>query len=163
MNNFGKIIILNGTSSSGKTTLSKAIQQQSANIFLHFSLDAFWNMTPSNISANSVNFPMMKLAMAKSIYALAQTGHNLVVDTIFCADKTYQELQRELSDINFSLVKVDCPLPELKNREQLRGNRPIGLAQKQLSSIHKNVVYDLTVDTFKYTSEQCAEYILANI
>ncbi|MEP4058434.1 MAG: hypothetical protein ABJL70_02210, partial [Parasphingorhabdus sp.] len=85
----GNVIVLNGTSSSGKSTLSRELQRKLNDTYLHCQLDAFWNMTPQDIPANSLNFPAMKLAMAKSVRALADTGHNVVVDIVHSGLKSH--------------------------------------------------------------------------
>ena len=74
-------------------------------------------MTPLNVSAGSVNFPNMKLALAKSVRALAETGHNAIVDLVFCGQKTYNELTKELTGLKVIFIKVDCPIEELTKRE----------------------------------------------
>ena len=159
----GNVIVLNGTSSSGKTTLARELQSQCADIYLLCSLDAFWDMTPYGITAGSGNFPNMKLALAKSVLALVETGHNVIVDIVFCGRKTYQELQQELEGINLNIIKVECPLDELIKREMSRGDRNIGLAESQFKSVHKGVTYDLIVNTLTNSSEQCAQKIIKSL
>jgi len=51
-------------------------------------------------------------------------------------------------------------LDELKRREKERGNRPIGNAEKMLSQLCPKDTYDITVDTFKNTKEECADMII---
>ena len=153
----GKIIVLNGTSSSGKTTLARELQSQYSDAYLLCSLDAFWDMTPYKIPAGSNNFPKMKLAMAKSVKALAETGHNVIVDIVFCGQKTYEEFSSTLADFTVNFIKVDCPLYELEERELARGDRPHGLAQSQIKSTHDGRVYDLTINTAANSPQQCAE------
>jgi chloramphenicol 3-O phosphotransferase len=158
----GKVIVLNGTSSSGKTTLARELQYQSAEVYLLCSLDAFWDMTPQGIPAGSKNFPQMKLALAKSVRALSETGHNVIVDIVFCSMKTYFELTKEFDDLNFTMVKVVCPLAELEKRELARGDRDIGLAKLQYDNIHEGVTYDIEVNTLVNSPEQCAQQIMDN-
>jgi len=159
-NKLGKIIVLNGTSSSGKSSLAKALQSQLNEPYLLCSLDAFWNMTPANIPAGSINFPNMKLAIAKSVKALAETGHNVIIDIIFCGEKTYRELSNELDELALTFVKVDCSLEELQKRERERGDRKLGLAESQVSTIHQNVAYDVIIDTSIATTCECAQEII---
>ena len=45
----GNIIILNGVSSAGKTTLAFALQQALAEPYLRLSLDDFQTMLPANV------------------------------------------------------------------------------------------------------------------
>jgi len=163
MKETGKVIVLNGTSSSGKTTLAKQLQSKCSDVYLLCSLDGFWNMTPYNIQASSTNFPNMKLALAKSVRALAETGHNVIVDIIFSGHKTYSELTSELNGIKLKVVKVECPLEELKKREIARGDRKIGLATSQFESIHNGVQYDLNVNTLNNSPSECAQKIIESL
>ena len=156
----GNVIVLNGTSSSGKTTLAREIQSQCSDIYLLCSLDAFWDMTPYGIPAGSKNFPKIKLALAKSVRALSETGHNVIVDIVFCGNKTYFELTKEFAGLNFTIVKVECPLTELEKREIARGDRAIGLAKLQYESIHVGAIYDVSVNTFVNSPKQCAQQII---
>jgi len=159
----GNIIILNGTSSSGKTSLAREFQSQSSEVYLLCALDAFWNMTPYSMPAGSKNFPNMKRALAKSARALAETGHNVIVDIVFCGQKTYRELIEELVGLNINIVKIECPLDELERREIARGDRELGLAKSQYENIHHGVVYDLTLNTFNNSTVLCAQKLIANL
>jgi chloramphenicol 3-O phosphotransferase len=163
MNSKGNIIVLNGTSSSGKTSLAQAFQLQSLDVYLLCSLDMCWDMTPHKIPAGSHNFPNMKLALIKSVKALAETGHNVIVDIIFCGDKTYQELKTELNGFNFKIIKVECPIDELNKRELARGDRKLGLAKSQLKSIHQGTVYDIAINTYENTTDECLKILINEI
>ena len=159
----GNVIVLNGTSSSGKTTLARELQSQCSEVYLLCSFDAFWDMTPYGIPAGSKNFPNMKRALAKSVRALAETGHNVIVDIVFCGQKTYIELTEELEGLNFKIVKVDCPLDELEKREIARGDREIGLAKLQYENVHDGVLYDLNLNTFVNSPEKCAQEVFDSL
>ncbi len=159
----GKVIVLNGTSSSGKSSLAKALQSQLNQPYLLCSLDMFWNMTPANMPAGSINFPNMKLAMAKSIKGLAEAGHNVIVDMIFCGNKTYPEFLNELESFDYSMVKVDCPLEELKKREKARGDRKLGLAESQFYTVHQGASYDVIIDTSDKTAVECAQWLIEKL
>ena len=158
----GNVIVLNGTSSSGKTTLARELQSQCSEVYLLCSLDAFWDMTPYGIPAGSKNFPNMKRDLAKSVRALAETGHNVIVDIVFCGQKTYIELTEELEGLNFKIVKVACPLDELEKREIARGDREIGLAKLQYENIHDGVIYDLNLNTLVNSPKECAKKVIAS-
>ena len=72
-----KVIVLNGPSSSGKTSIAKEIQRQSDEVFLHFKMDVFWYMVPSDIEANSENFPKMKEAIVDSAKSLIEKAASM--------------------------------------------------------------------------------------
>ncbi len=159
----GVVIVLNGTSSSGKTTLAKELQKQFDDVYLHCTSDMFWDMTPYGIPANSVNFPNLKKAMAQSIRALASTGHNVIVDTVYLGGKSHQQMQETLRGITLFTVKVECDLAELKRREQARGDRRPGLAESQFHTVHNGIAYDLCVNTTNVSAQTCAEYIVMQV
>ena len=47
--NKGKVIVLNGVSSSGKTTLAKAMQEAFDEPYIRLSIDDFINMMPEKL------------------------------------------------------------------------------------------------------------------
>lgn len=141
-----KIIILKGTSSSGKTSIAKALQEQLDEIYLHFQMDAFWDMVPQSIEANSQNFPKLKHAVIDSAKSLAENGHNLIMDITLMPDSV-DGLMEVLKDHQVFSVGVYCDLETLKKREKNRGDRKIGLAESQYGTIHDGVKYDFEIDT----------------
>lgn len=154
-----KVLILNGASSAGKTTLATALQSSLPDTYLYCPLDAFWNMTPPTIPASSENFPHLKRAMARSVRALAETGHNVIVDVIFRGGRDYTAFREELAGIDSIVIKVECPIEELKKRERQRGDRKIGLAEQQFSTVHRGVTYDMTVNTACDSPSGCADKV----
>ncbi len=154
-----RVILLEGTSSSRKTTLARALQSHLDGVYLCCSLDAFWDMTPPSIPAGSVNFPKMRLAMAKSVRALAETGHNVIADITCNGLKPHSEFLEALAGIMVFSVKVSCPLSELERRELARGDRRIGLAKSQFALMREPIPFDLEVDTSLSSPSECAEKI----
>lgn len=155
----GKVLVLNGASSSGKTTIAKALQAHLEEVYLLCGLDMFWNMTPPSVGASSVNFPHLKTAMARSIIALAETGHNVVVDIVLCGTEPDRAFMQTLKSINPVMIKVDCELHELERREQDRGNRKPGLARSQYETVHADKEYDLEIDTTTTSTDGCVQLI----
>ena len=47
----------------------------------------------------------------------------------------------------------------LEARERARGDRMIGLARRQFARIHKDIAYDLALDTTQATALECAQRI----
>jgi len=54
---------------------------------------------------------------------------------------------------------VFAPLEVLEARERQRGDREIGLARWQHERVHRNIDYDLKLDTTRATPLECAERI----
>ena len=161
------IILLNGTSSSGKTTIAKALQQIMDSPYLHVPIDSFEDMMPDRERLGGVEafpwqsvFNRMLSGFHHSVAALAAAGNNLIVDHLLIQGREPANWLTECVDLlapfTVYFIGVHCPLEELRRREQARGDRGEGLAEWQLGCVHRHGVYDLEVDTSVLSAEQCA-------
>ena len=162
----GKIIFLNGVSSSGKTTLSKALQAKLTKPFYLLSNDAFADMSPEkfwDIDARTTYDTALK-AMYHSIKAFSDIGINTIVDDVLLNDDKFDRLTEcveLLYEYNVLFVHVICSnLDELRRREKERGDRDVGQGEGQLAELNPQDTYDITVDTFNNTKEECADKII---
>ncbi|MBN3786598.1 AAA family ATPase [Burkholderia sp. Ac-20353] len=175
-----QIILLNGVSSSGKTSLSRALQAKLDGAYLHVQMDTFLDMLPARYLNDPSGFtfasfvedgkdvvsiqsgPVARRAMQgmrHAIVALANQGNNLIVDEVLLGDEK-AEYARLLAPFNVSMVGVHCPLDVLEERERQRGDRLAGLARWQYDKVHAGPTYDVTVDTGNATSDECAQVIV---
>ena len=58
-------------------------------------------------------------------------------------------------------VGVTCQLDELRRRERARGDRKIGIAEEYLATYEEAGPFDLEVDTYSCTPDECADQIIA--
>jgi chloramphenicol 3-O phosphotransferase len=58
-------------------------------------------------------------------------------------------------------VAVTCDATVAAGRELARGDRIIGMAASQAELVHRDVVYDLQVDTTHTEALECAQAIAA--
>jgi chloramphenicol 3-O phosphotransferase len=172
----GTIIYLNGTSSSGKTSITHALSQQLNQPFLHCPIDLFEQMILHQQIQRGVvpELEAVQAGFTACIAALTSQGNNVIVDDVICepfsspgtqSSLTTQELLHQrvgsLHPFNPLFVKVYCPLPIVEQREQARGNRTLGLASFQFHRVHQDSLYDVEVDTSQHTPDACAAQILA--
>ena len=158
----GKIIILNGVSSSGKTTLAKAIQNTLDELYVRLSIDDFINMMPSKMVENELGTAVYtsQTVLLQTIMTLSDAGTNVVVDNIMLTYfETLKQYVQCLHDYPVLLVRVVCPIHELRRRETERGDRTVGQGEAQINDIEPQDCYDITVDTFANTTEECVNLI----
>jgi chloramphenicol 3-O phosphotransferase len=157
------IIVLNGASSAGKTSLCKLLQVALDEPYMHLQEDVFvFNTYHERWTRPGLGeriFAMTMLAYYRSIRACVSAGHNVLVDTGFYSAELVQRFVSELHDLRIWLVGVHCALSELERREQARGDRQVGIAGEQFGTIHAHVVYDIEVDTSQESFERCADTI----
>ncbi len=156
--NPGKIIFLNGVSSSGKSTLAKELQKRLAEPFLHLQLDDFIHMLPRTDDLDM--FMRMVSGMNRSIAVMSEEHNNLIVDHVV-VDKSWLDQCLELLAGRYVLfVGLHCPLEELERRERKRDSRRQGFARAQIENIHRGKIYDIELDTHVLSVQQCAEKVL---
>lgn len=89
-------------------------------------------------------------------------GMNVIVDSVMLSiPKDYIDLLIN-SPVMFVNVKCDY-IDELSRREKDRGDRNIGQAETQLDKLSCNIVYDILLDTFERSMEECADIIIRQI
>ena len=158
-----KILILNGATSSGKTSLSKELQDALDAPYIHLEEDRFLYGTYHGryLQAGVVEevFRKTMLGYYRSIAAFASAGHNVIADTGFYTTELVETCVTELAGLDVWLIGVHCSVEELDRRERARGDREVGEARKQAVTIHEHVVYDVEVDTSTQSLRQCAEAI----
>ena len=157
----GRIVLLNGTSSSGKTSLAKALQVALPQQYLHVQLNAFRDMEPvgyfsrEQAASGSLRVAALCRAMHATVAEFAAHGQNVIFDHVLSVD-AWHYLFEDFLKQSLYLVGVHCSIEELVRRERARGDREHGLAESQVSRIHEDREYDFSVDTSRSNPTECA-------
>ena len=149
------VVVLNGTSSSGKTTLARAFQSVAPTVFLNFSIDNVLSALPaaaihtitSGADISSIGIPDLVRAYYACVRQLLELGHDLVIDHAITARYHAEHLVAAVDSHRVIMVGLESPAEVLVDREQARGDRRPGMAAAQLLRIHSWLIYDLTIDT----------------
>ncbi|MBI5946147.1 MAG: AAA family ATPase [Chloroflexi bacterium] len=170
------IIFINGTSSSGKTTLLKALQNQLHEPYLDMGIDRFIWMLPKryfdrplwdDVLGNAHHSGPVGLTlfsgMHHAVAAAASRGNNILADHVFVEKAWVDECANLFAAMNAYLIGIRCPLEVLEQRERDRKDRTLGQARAQFDIIHKYTTYDLEVDTSLLTPEQCAKHVIERL
>lgn len=176
---FGRVVVLNGVGSVGKSSTARALQGITATPFLHVAMDQFIDMAPARLldSEEGLRFERREESghpsvivstgpaldrlmdgMRHAIAAMAARGNNLIVDDVFW-DGEEREYRRLLGDGKVELVGLFAPLEVIEDRERARRDRIPGLARWQYPRVHRGVTYDLEVDMTDATPAQAAAII----
>jgi chloramphenicol 3-O phosphotransferase len=164
-----KIILINGASSAGKSTLAKAFQAVVDEPFIHFSLDLLMfggEVLPARRdAAGPFSWPSMRPMLFEGYYrclaAFASAGNNVVVDYIIESQAQLDRLVYLLAPFDVFYVCLRCPLPELELRERQRGDRRIGDARKDHELVDHFGPYDAELDGTLSADTNAASLIVA--
>ncbi|MDC5857462.1 chloramphenicol phosphotransferase CPT family protein [Vibrio europaeus] len=161
------VIFLNGTSSSGKTTVSHALQQALADVYLHVSVDTYLSQIAqcdlSNAPLMEERLPYIVNGFHESAAAIARAGNNVIVDYVLQQPEWLDACVKAFEGLPVLFVGVHCPLEVLEAREVSRGDRKQGAARFQFNRVHSHRTYDLELDTSSLSVEACVSEIIAYI
>jgi chloramphenicol 3-O phosphotransferase len=164
----GAIILSNGASSSGKSTLARGIQAAIEAPFWHISIDHLRDagvLPLARIRSGEFKWKAMRTAFFEgfdaSLAAYASAGNNLIVEHIVETADWMARLVRLLAPYDVFFVGVHCDLAELERREAARGDRPIGDARRDFETIHRHAVYDFEIDTTAPRGDEADRVIAA--
>jgi chloramphenicol 3-O phosphotransferase len=173
-----RLIVLNGSSSAGKTGLARCLQFLLPDPWLTFSIDSLLDamprslhntaagidITPDGQVAIGAGFRTLEAAWMHGIAAMARAGARIIVDDVFLSGaRSQQHWLDALGDLPTFWVGVHCEPSVAAGREIARGNRVPGQAASQAPVVHVGVRYDLEVDTTHTESIECARIIAAEI
>lgn len=173
----GLVVVLNGPSSSGKTSIARALPAALGRAIELVSVDAPLSLMPRSPSdafigtarwaraiaddtALGIGWPNVVAAIGVASRH-AERGQVAVVDVVVTHARPAAFVARSLQAKDL-LVGVRCSLDELQRRERRRPTRR-GLAAKQFPSVHDHLRYDVVVDTTEATVEGCATAIAAAV
>lgn len=189
----GTVIILNGPSASGKSSLQKALQQLLETPSIALGIDDLFNdIIPDEFGSKvtlktdpklyrHVTFETDKnghsvvplfigpegqkviKGMHGAIGAYARAGNTCIVDYIAYEPHWWPHLMSELKDLKVFTVGVDISLETLEDREKKRGTSPLGHSRSHYDNVHHNKTYNLRVNTEKMSPLQAAKAILEGV
>ena len=185
------VILLNGISSSGKSSIARALQDRWSTPLLHIGVDTFIDMMPARfcgpgeeardglqfVPVHTPDGPMVEIhqgiyakrlfaGMVGAVGALARAGNDLIVDEVLFGDTLLREYVRACQGQTVYFVAIHCALDIVEQRERARGDRFIHSARAQVPLAHGPTRrYDVELDTSSLSPDQLAgaiqEYIAA--
>lgn len=166
-----KLIILDGPSGSGKSSLSSALQESLLpEIWLGFSMDTLiYTLPPSVLQRcnlandwSGVDGRAIGAAALRCLRALVECGNNVIFD-LCIPNRNYAEaFQADIEDLAPVKVGVRCDWQEIERRTIHRADRSIDEALRTFTHQHALQNYDLVINTTEITPEAAAKECLAS-
>lgn len=157
----GRIILLNGASSSGKSSVGRALLPLLPDPWFLVPIDAVGAMRSTvhtrvlDDAEISEMLRRTRLGYHRAVAALASAGNDVIMDYPLSEQWRMNDLLETLEGYDVTLVEVRCSQAELERRERVRGDRPVGLARSQ-STVYAHGEFDIAVDTTSTGPDACA-------
>jgi chloramphenicol 3-O phosphotransferase len=170
-----RVVVLNGPSSSGKTTLATAFRDQRAaagDFWFMTGIDDFlaklpveWQSAGSHsgpraaegvrfertdggleVRVGSVGRQLIR-AYQLGVAAAANAGLNVIVDEVVIDETSWDDWASALAGHQVVWVGIRCSLEVAERRERSRPERYAGLTRGQAPVVHRFAHYDFEIDT----------------
>lgn len=182
------IIIITGTSSSGKSSVAQFLQPHLGEGWLQFSVDGYLSMlgdkflglhpsnpdvcTPNNICYAKKHvdgtYEIMPGKLCSQLYStipdvleiIARQGFNIIVDSLVDTKEVLEIYRKKCAPFGVFFVYLDVDDNILEQREQARGDRLNGSARHWLKTINCRDSADLIIDTSTLSIEEVSRILL---
>lgn len=185
------IILINGTSSSGKSTLSLELQKQLGDGWLYFSMDDYLSMlgakfaglhpdNPEVCTPNAICYAHQHEDGAYEIVTgelclrlfntipdvislLARQGFHLIIDSLITTFIEHEMFKSKLEQFGILFVYLYAPESVIAQREMQRGDRLKGSALHWLKAFECESACDLSFNTAEISLEEMSRNIIGRI
>ena len=187
---YGRVVVLDGTASSGKTSLAGALQRRLlafGECWIVLGVDWFMGCLPReyfgvggrrgaradeglvfdtdgpggfDMRVGPVGDSMLR-AYREAVGAVARAGMNVIVDDSQLRDIEWDMWQHATEGLDVTWVQVRIDLDVLEARELARPDRILGMARWQYDRVHRNPTFDVVVDTGVLSPEEAADAVVA--
>ena len=183
----GTVIILNGPSAVGKSSIIRAFQAKRVEPWLGIGIDNFFvgvlppkfyledkpehHVVMRGVATEDEQGKLFTLfigsegqkvirGMHGAIAAYAHAGNNVIVDYIMYDLAWHADLMKALSGIKVITVGVTASLHVIEAREKARATSPQGHARSVYETVHQGWNYDLMINSDEMTPEEIADKII---
>ena len=184
----GRVVVLNGTSSAGKSTLALGLQARltaAGECWFVIGIDDMFAKLPApwvtygeHIGAHAdegISFRLVDGAIERRIgpigtqvmagyrgwvASVARAGLGVIVDEVLLSEQDWIAWQTELEGLDVLWVRVECALEVLEARELARADRLPGLARSQFDLVHRHPTYGVVADTGRVEPEAAVDLVL---
>ncbi|MFI7099722.1 chloramphenicol phosphotransferase CPT [Streptomyces sp. NPDC050161] len=173
------VIVLNGGSSSGTSSLARALQDALLpRPWLTFGVDTLVEALPPTLMNTPAGlvlapdgtvspgpaFRALQDDWMRGIAAMARAGTGIILDEVFVGGRdSQQRWLAALDGLAVLWVGVRCAPAVATAREAARGDRIAGMAASQADLVHHGVHYDMEVDTGHRSAADCAREVAGRV
>lgn len=175
------IIFLNGASSSGKTSLARALQEAWDGPLIYWSLDHVISQLPFSYTGEGEysreGFELVNSAIvarehgcalndlsATYLSQICGVGYDIIVDYVLLEESMLRPFIEDFREIEVCFVGVDCQEDVISRRNESRQDRAPGLSVVQRQSVHFcRSLYNLELDSSEKSPQELAKILLEHI
>lgn len=162
-----KIVVVDGASSSGKTSLVDRFALRASGRYRKFHIDDFIKTMPSGLWIERSRSDEGWAEIGKDFTLFLKREHeafeHVIADAFYKTTEARDHLFNAFGRSNVYYVQLFCGLEELDRRERERGDRRPGLARSQFDLVYQFSGFDARIDSTDKSVDECVEELIRNV
>ncbi len=172
-----QVVVLNGGSSSGKSSVAATLVNLLPGTWLRLSVDTLIDALPPSFDQvegglvlrpdgtveTGQEWRHVERAWMRGIAAVAREVPVVVEDGFLAGPAAQQRWRDALDGLEVLWVGVRCTPEVAEARERARGDRVRGMARAQAALVHQGIEYDLEVDTTATSAAEAAATVSVHV
>jgi len=168
-----QVLLLNGGSSSGKTSVARELQSVLDGVWLRLGVDTLLEAVPPSMLDEDglelradgavvvgARFAAVEDWWMAGIATMVEVGAHVVIEDNFVSGPGAQQRWRAALDrVTVGWVGIRCAPAVAAERERDRSDRIFGRAAKQALAVHEGICYDLEVDAGAHRPDELAQLV----
>jgi len=177
----GRLVVLNGTSSSGKTSTAESLAELLGPACIITGLDdilgrvqPFGSESPKAVGRLLRTLRVLWFQLTdgrlrlfrqlhREVIVYVQSNHDVILETALMDPRARRDAAECFAPLNGFFIAMKPPLFVSEQWEAGRDDRPQGQARKHFDLVHARDTYDLILDPSQMTPQSCAEAILQRL
>jgi chloramphenicol 3-O phosphotransferase len=161
----GRVLFLNGASSSGKSSIANQLLMMLDPPHFHMPVDAINGMRARQKTLElgpqelTEVLARTRAGYHRAVAGMAWAGNDVIADHVLSEQWRLLDCLEVMAGLDVVFVGVRCSAEELERRERARGDREPGQAARQQLQVHAHGRYDVEVDTTVASPRECAGLI----
>lgn len=158
----GRIVVLNGPSSAGKSTTAAAFQALMPGPWWHTGMDALSAMLPPDEAKRAMcGTERFVTALHRFVADLAWRGHDVIYETGFLEAEWVEDFRGETEGLLVFPVEFEISVEAVRTREAQREDRPNGYSEASSPRLRRAFPEALWLDSETLGPEERASEIRA--
>lgn len=159
----GKVIFLNGYTSTGKTSMCKELISRKRYPVYILGYDMFEETIPEG-SYTEARYAKAIIAMYHAARSLSDQGQDVIIDGLIMQMEGLEHHYATLKDLfegyPLKIINVTCPFEILRDRNIARGDRSVNQSEIQSTKVADDIDFYCSIDSGRLTVPECVDLLV---
>ena len=162
----GKVVYLNGLTSTGKTSICKELSAREKYTYFVLGFDLFEETIPE-WSYTDERYAKAIVAMYHAARSFSEQGQDVIIDGLIMKlpglENHYELIKQIFIGCPLKIINISCSMEILQQRNIARGDRRENQSLEQSKIVEENIDFCFQIDSGIHSIRECADLLVKAI